>query len=192
MKYTRFPVTVGLIALPASSVSAQTVTVVRELLGKLQERSPSGVTLILPNYQQLSEAFSSMSTETGVRVVRLDPPANQISSNEFSIVDLSDVVIAITGADVDVIDRDPVGALAYAQQLGRPTLTVDAQTGAMTGTIPEQLDVDQGWLPELFQSAGIPPDADLETIKAKMSALANRSAPLTRSKWNWVVFVQGL
>jgi len=89
MKNTRFPVTIGLISLPASSVSAQTVTVVRELLGKLQARSASGMTLILPNYRQLSEAFSSMTTGTGVRVVRLDPPANQVSSNEFSIVDLS-------------------------------------------------------------------------------------------------------
>src|ERR1700751_5519199 len=56
----------------------------------------------------------------------------------------------------------------------------------------KDIAADQDWLPELFQLAGLAPEADLETIKSKMSALANKSAPLTRTEWNWIVFLQGL
>ena len=68
----------------------------------------------------------------------------------------------------------------------------DAEARVVHGDDPEDVDTDQSWLPQLFELAGLPPDADLETIKVKMSALANKSAPLTRSQWNWIVFLQGL
>jgi pimeloyl-ACP methyl ester carboxylesterase len=58
--------------------------------------------------------------------------------------------------------------------------------------VSKEIGSDQTWLAELFEMADLPPESDLETIKNRMSALANRSAPITRSKWNLIVFLQGL
>jgi pimeloyl-ACP methyl ester carboxylesterase len=51
---------------------------------------------------------------------------------------------------------------------------------------------ESAWLASLFKAAGLPPDADLESVQAKMDALANRAAPLTRRWWKWILFVQGV
>lgn len=67
-----------------------------------------------------------------------------------------------------------------------------AEIGEPTGELAAAIETDQGWLPDLFRVAGLAPDADLETIKAKMSAVANKSAPMARVGGNWIVFLQGL
>jgi hypothetical protein len=51
---------------------------------------------------------------------------------------------------------------------------------------------EKNWLTRLFKVAGVPPGAELETIKSKMDALANRAAPLTRRWWKWVLLLQGI
>lgn len=48
------------------------------------------------------------------------------------------------------------------------------------------------WLPRLFEMGGIPENADLETIKSRMDALANLAAPVTRRWWKWIIILQGV
>jgi hypothetical protein len=50
----------------------------------------------------------------------------------------------------------------------------------------------QGWLADLFEAAGVPVDADLPTIAAKMDALADAAAPVARGWWKWMLLVQGV
>lgn len=51
---------------------------------------------------------------------------------------------------------------------------------------------DDSWLPRLFAIAGIPAHGDLETIRDRMDALANRAAPVTRRWWKWIIALEGV
>jgi pimeloyl-ACP methyl ester carboxylesterase len=55
-----------------------------------------------------------------------------------------------------------------------------------------RLGTEEHWLPHLFELAGIPSDASLETIQSEMDALANRAAPRTRQWWKWILLFQAL
>jgi pimeloyl-ACP methyl ester carboxylesterase len=107
-------------------------------------------------------------------------------------VETADVLILISSTTADRDNGKHGDLLTYARGMSRPVIRIDAETGTVDGDAPQQIEIDQGWLPQLFEMAGLSPEADLETIKSKMSALANRSAPVTRSQWNWIVFLQGL
>ncbi len=119
------------------------------------------------------------------RVVRAnaDSKANPAIS-EIDLLESSDVFVVVLAPGIHAEAHQDLRALA--KTLSRPVVFVDSETKTV------EIPTEQGWLSELFRIAALPPDANLETIKMRMSAVANRAAPLTRRHWKWILLLQAL
>lgn len=191
-----FPAVVGVIAAQKASLPQAVFSTLRDVFKKLAASSPFGVIIVHSENGELSKEIAQAASDAGVNCREIETAPSSIkeefSATDMELVEAIDLLLLISrpeSPDAHSLQND---FIAYARNSGRSMIRIDAVTGALDGDIPRQIEVDQGWLPELFAMAGLPPGADLETIKSKMSALANKSAPLTRSKWNWVVFLQGV
>jgi hypothetical protein len=172
----------------------------RHVLNQLRARSSSGVLIIHSDETESAEIAETVrASGAGYRRVRSTVnregtrlSAIGLTTADRRLVETSEILLVVSTLTKLRGDADSDDVIAYGHGIGRSVIQIDSETGVLDGSVPEQIQSEQGWLPELFEMAGLTPDADLETIKARMSALANKSAPLTRAKWNWIVFVQGL
>jgi len=176
-----FPLIVGLVTdrLLASTPAAQGV---RDVLRQLRERSPAGVLVVSPVRDEELGA-----EEAGIRWETFPQDASE--SAQMELVEASDLVLIISsGAD----DNSPSSHLvAFAHNLGRPVVRID-ENNVLLDEVPPRIETETGWLADLFELAGLSPNDSLETIQARMDGLANKAAPITRAKWHWIVFLQGL
>jgi hypothetical protein len=197
-----FPLVVALtVSPPSASVSEGSLTAIKDVFEKLRERSRFGVLIIHSESAGCAEQVAQAAKEAGANYRATEGASGTqtvVSAKEgltpadMELVETSAVLILISSTTADRDNGKKDALLTYAHGMGRPTICIDAETGTLHGEIPEQLETDQSWLPGLFELARLRTDADLETIKSKMSALANKSAPLTRAKWNLIVLLQGL
>jgi hypothetical protein len=190
-----FPLLVGVLA--TNSLHQRCFAALRDTLKRLRERSASGAEIIYAENGGSQDEITRTAEQAGLtyQALRHTREATKsvtakagLRASELELVEMSDVLVVMSKAD----DSSARNLIEYARGLGKTVICIDAETATLDGDVPEQIEVDQGWLPELFEMAGLPPDADLEAIKSKMSLLANKTAPITRARWNWIVFFQGL
>ena len=185
---------------PTESISGGLLLALTEVLRKLHARSPFGVLVVHSAAAAWEEQIANAAKEAGAKYQTITggawgeaaESANGGLTSADVLVETSDVLVLVLTASSD--DEDPAGhdLVSYAQGIGRPVIRIDGVTGTLQDDIPERIEREQGWLPELFETAGLSPDADLETVKSKMSAVANQTAPLTRRGWKWILLLQGL
>ncbi|MEY2499626.1 MAG: hypothetical protein QOD12_3182 [Verrucomicrobiota bacterium] len=186
---------------PTQSISEALLRGLTDVFRKLHARSSSGVLVVHPAATVREEQIANAAKEAGVKYRTAEGGAwceaaesaiEGLTSSSIELVETSDVLMLISrasSAHASLAERDLV---SYAQGIGRPVIRIDGETGALQDKIPERIEREQGWLPELFETAGLSPDADLETIKSKMSAVANQAAPLTRRWWKSILLLQAL
>gem|GEM_PF-1107621 len=193
------PLVFAVIAPSVRRLSEQARASLRELLTKVRERFQGRVRAVQFTSAGVTTEIAREVEAAGFEYLQLGGTAKDEQESTgrgnrltLHLIEMSDLALFISGeqmTDGRARDQD---LFAYAEAIDRPTMILDSQTGVLRGTLPEQLEIDQGWLPQLFGRAGLPPNPDLETVMAQVSLLADKSAPLTRAKWNWVVFLQGL
>ena len=196
-----FPLIVGLKTTDIESASESLVTAIRNVFAKLRERSPFGVLIIHSGSAGCSQQIAEAAKEAGVNYRATEGVSGTqtaasakggLTRAEMELVETADVLILISSTTAVRYNEKNDDLLAYARGIGRPVIRIDGETGTLEGGVPQQIEIDQGWLPELFEMAGLSSDADLQTIKSKMSALANRSAPVTRGWWYWIIALEAL
>jgi pimeloyl-ACP methyl ester carboxylesterase len=190
----RFPIVIGLVVCAAPNEAG--LASLRKVFAEIQARSKAGglvLTLGKESFVQRVQEIAERA-DLQLRTLNNDPiggqAETQFRSAEIELAETADVLLVIHDEEGRQSKDDSL--TTYARGTGRPVIELDAQTGTIGGELPPQLEADPGWLPDLFRMAGLSAADNLETIKAKMSELANRTAPLTRSHWNWIVFLQGL
>lgn len=90
--------------------------------------------------------------------------------------------------------REHEKLLGYAKTLGRQVCTVsrDGKIDGLDRIRPTTLPPIDGWLPSVFQAAGLSGEPDLETIFRKTDALASLAAPVTQRWFKWIIVMQAL
>lgn len=192
-----FPLIVGLRTARAGAVPQ---TVLSTLRNVLTQRSSSGVLIVHADETgsaEIAEAARACGASyraigATVHTEGTEPSSKGLTKRDRQLVEAIDLLLLVSDSEDNPATGTEESLLNYARGIGRPVIYINGRTGMLAGDFPEQLEIDQGWLPGLFEMAGLTPDADLESIKSKMSALANKSAPITRSQWNWIVFLEGL
>jgi pimeloyl-ACP methyl ester carboxylesterase len=193
---TGFPAVFGVIAAQKAFLSPAAFGTLRDVFKKLADGSPFGAIGVHSESGELARAIAESAEGAGVNCHEIETARSStkegFSAAEMELVEASDLLLLISRAESPDAHSFQTDFIAYARNSGRSIIRLDPVTGGLDGDIPRQIEVDQGWLPELFEMAGLPADADLETIKSKMSALANKSAPTARAGGHWMVFLQGL
>lgn len=186
-----FPLIVGFVA-DHLILSAQAAQTVQEVLRQLRERSPGGVlvTTAVRDAQLATEqagiSWESLSDDTAGGS---HSGQDASESAQIGLVEASDLVLIVSSA---VADNSAIShLLVLARSLARPVLRLD-ENGVLMDKLPPRIESETGWLADLFRLADLSPNDSLETIQARMDALANRAAPITRRWWKWILFLQGI
>jgi pimeloyl-ACP methyl ester carboxylesterase len=194
-----FPIVLTIIALGVDELSEEAVGSLKELFVRLREKSPSGVRIVQLASDRTASQVARETEGAGLTSLQLGAGVEEEKSCSteddrllLHLVEMSDLALFIFGPKRAEEPHPYEALLSYAEAIDHPSLALDSRTGTLRGALPEAFKVDQDWLPSLFTQANLSSSDDLETVKARMGLLADRSAPLTRAKWNWVVFLQGL
>jgi len=191
-KRNRFPVVVGVINTNAHAFSEKLIVVMRDLFTKLSERSDSPVLVVYPENSVADKQIARAAEEAGLKSQLLgaagDHEILELRSDiNMEIAETCNLLLLIShGTDVER------SLHAFAQDFDCTIVQIDAETGTLKGTLPQHLEAGAEWMADLFAVAGLSPEADLETIQARMDEVANRAAPVTRSWWRWLLLLQGL
>ncbi len=196
-----FPLIVGLKVTENESISESSFTAIRDLFIKLREQSSFGVLLVHWDPGERAAQVANAAREAGIAYrtregrtwsEAVDTAAPELTSANMELVETSDVLVlvaALTSQGENISENDLV---SYAKGVGRPVIRFDVRTGRQHGDIPERVEPEDSWLAELFETAGLPPDSDLNAIKLKMSAVSKRLSMVTRRWWNWTLLLQAL
>jgi len=186
-KPASFPVVVGVVA-DESALSAQVVEGIRNFFKQFGERSPAGVIAVTVLGEPVFSRLNNAGKQPGVAWETI---SSQSDSKEMDLVDASDLILLISIAPFNGVDRAHKNLVAFAQDLGRPVFQMN-ESGVLLDQVPPQIPLERGWLSELFEQAGLTPDDSLKTIQTRMDNLANRAAPVTRRWWKWILFLEGI
>jgi hypothetical protein len=197
-QHIEFPVVIG-VATTTPAANEQVLAALVSTFSKIRDRSSGALVVAIDDSSaaQITQAAKQAGLPFHLvdgfdRVKATGEEIKALGTADMELAEASDILLVVVPEKSSGHDSDQDDLLAYARAIGRPVVLIDADTGAVTGDVPEHIEVDRGWLPELFEIAGLHPDADLVTIKSRMSAVANKTAPITRARWNWIVFFQGL
>ena len=194
-----FPLVVCIVAASTTSPSLVWLVGLKAVLKDLRGRSPSGVLVTQSGSSGLTEQIAETAKQAGIQFRNIETPspierspsaAEGLMLTDIELVDMSDVLVLIRTRSHDE-EATESELLSYSRNINRVIIEIDAKTGKIDRDLPGEIEKQQGWLPDLFAVAGLSADADLETIKSKMSAIANRAAPLTRRRWRWLLLLQG-
>src|ERR1043166_1292925 len=187
-----FPITVVLIEATGGLLSEDVLQALCETLAKLSDASPGGGWLVHlggddsnPQLREHTEALGFKYRPVQAGESR-EHGRKSITLAAIDLLDTSEAAIVIShpAAAKDIVN--------YARRTGQPFIHIYPTGAACDGAVPERLESQSGWLPDLFAAAGLSPDSSLQTIQRRMDELANRTAPVTRARWNWIVALQGL
>jgi len=183
-----FPLVIGITA-RADIFDDRILAALLITLKKIREHSPNDVFVVAVD-RPSSTRVAQAAAHASLPYRSIEIASGEAMAADIALIETSDVFVFVSSA---ATRRDKSNdPLRYAQAIDRRVISIDAETGTVAGDEAARSEIDQGWLPQLFQLAGLAPDADLPTVKTKMSALANKSAPMARVGGHWMVFLQGL